>query len=214
MHVVVPNTDAEAHDDERFLRVLDGSIEAVRGLGVPFLLIGEIASSVFGRDRGTADIDLFVRPEHAPRILEALGHRGFETSVEFEHWLYKATIDDVDVDVIFRASRDILIDDDMLARGRSMVFRGRELPMAPPEDMIVMKAVAAGEDTARYWYDALAILARADLDWDYLLTRARQHGARRMLSLLLFGASLDLLVPDPAIDSLFSSLKGQVPADA
>jgi predicted nucleotidyltransferase len=208
MHVVVPNHETEGRDDAVFLDALDRSIDAVRSLGVPFLVIGEIASSVFGRDRGTADVDLFVRPEHAPRILEELDARGFDTSVEFEHWLYKGTRNDVDVDVIFRASRDILLDDEMLARSPTKTFKGRRLPMAPPEDMIVMKAIAAGEDTARYWYDALGILSRAELDWDYLLARARQHGARRILSLLLFGASIDLLVPEAPIEALFHALSG------
>lgn len=67
-----------------------------------------------------------------------------------------------------------------------------------------MKAVAAGEDTARYWYDALGILARSELDWSYLVARARQHGARRVLSLLLFASSIDLVVPAEPVQLLWS----------
>jgi hypothetical protein len=141
-------------------------------------------------------------------VLEALGRAGFDTEVRFEHWLYKARLDGIDVDVIFRASRDILLDDEMLSRASRMAFRGRELPIAPAEDLLVMKAIATGEDTARYWYDALAILSRADLDWDYLLKRARQHGATRILSLLLFARSVDLVVPDPPARALFDAVWG------
>jgi len=72
----------------------------------------------------------------------------------------------------------------------------------------VMKALAAGEDTARYWYDAIAILARRDLDWEYLSMRARQHGARRILSLLLFATSVDVVVPRRAIDGLYDLIRG------
>lgn len=186
------------------LGVLDQAVEALRRHDVSFLMIGGIASSVWGRDRGTTDIDIFVRPESIDTALQALESAGFETSMEFEHWLYKGRREGITVDVIFRASRDILIDDEMLRRSSVLPFHGRRLPIAPPEDLLVMKAVAAGEDTARYWYDALGILARSELDWSYLVARARQHGARRVLSLLLFASSIDLVVPAEPVQLLWS----------
>ena len=195
-----------AIEESVLLTALDDAVGALREVGIPFLMIGGMASAVWGRDRGTADIDLFVRPEVVPAVLEALETRGFETSMEFEHWLYKGRRDGVTVDVIFRASRDILIDEEMIRRSTIERFRGRELPIAPPEDLIVMKAIAAGEDTARYWYDALGILAQGGLDWDYLVARARQHGARRVLSLLLFAASVDLVVPSTPLEQLWASV--------
>jgi hypothetical protein len=76
------------------------------------------------------------------------------------------------------------------------------------EDLLVMKALATGEDTARYWYDAIAILARHDLDWEYLSMRARRNGARRICSLLLFATSVDVLVPGRAIDGLYEQIRG------
>jgi predicted nucleotidyltransferase len=200
----------EADDVETFLTVLDEALDAVRGADIPFLLIGGIGSAVFGRDRGTRDIDLFVRPEMAHKVLDVLGERGFETRVEYEHWLYKAYKHGVLVDVIFRSSRDILLGQEMLERASLMSFRGREVPVAPPEDLVVMKAIAASEDTPRYWYDALAIIAQTELDWTYLVARARQHGARRVLSLLLFADSVDLVVPPGPIETLYDAVKGRV----
>jgi len=97
--------------EDTLLDVLDRAVGAVRSAGVPFLVIGEIASSRWGRDRGTGDVDLFVRPELVSRVLSLLEAEGFETRVVYEHWLSKATVSGVDVDVIFRASRDILLDD-------------------------------------------------------------------------------------------------------
>ena len=44
-----------------------------------------------------------------------------------------------------------------------------------------------------YLFTALGILAKGDLDWDYLMMRARQNGARRICSLLLFATSVDVL---------------------
>jgi predicted nucleotidyltransferase len=191
-----------------YLDVLDDVLAAVRDAEIPFLFIGGIGSAVFGRDRWTHDIDVFVRPESAPRVLDALSGRGFETKVQDEHWLYKAWRDGVPIDVIFRSWRDILLDDEMLARARIVPFHGRELPIAPPEDLLVMKAIAAAEDTPRYWYDALAILGQTELDWDYLVTRARRHGARRILSLLLFAGSVDLVVPPGPIETLYQAITG------
>ena len=196
----------EADDVDVFLGVLDETLAAMHDAKIPFLFIGGIGSAVFGRDRGTRDIDLFVRPEMARKTLEALDARGFETRVEYEHWLSKALKDGVLVDVIFRSSRDVLLTEEMLERARLMPFRGRKVPVAPPEDLVVMKAIATSEDTPRYWYDAVAIIAQTELDWDYLVTRAKQHGARRILSLLLFADSLDLVVPPEPVERLYEAV--------
>ncbi|HEY3264102.1 MAG TPA: nucleotidyltransferase [Actinomycetota bacterium] len=197
--------DHEPRGDVEFHQTLDEAIAAMRGADVRFLIIGGIASAVMGRDRGTRDVDLFVRPEDARRALEALDVAGFDTKVAFPHWLYKGFKRDVLVDVIFRSSKDVLLDDEMLRRAQQREFRGRLLPIAPPEDLLIMKAVAADEDTPRYWYDALGIIAHADgLDWDYLVRRARQHGVRRILSLLIYAQSNDLVVPIAPIAELMT----------
>jgi predicted nucleotidyltransferase len=196
----------EADNGDLFLRVLDQALDALGKAGIPFLLIGGVGSAVYGRDQGTRDIDVFVRPETARKVLEVLGARGFDTREVAERWLSKATKHGVLVDVIFRSSRDILLGDDMLARARVMPFRGRMVPIAPPEDLVVMKACAMSEDTSRYWYDAVSIIAHTELDWDYLVARAREHGARRLLSLMLFATSLDIVVPSEPIETLHEAI--------
>ena len=196
----------EADNGDLFLRVLDEALDALGKAGIPFLLIGGVGSAVYGRDQGTRDIDVFVRPETARKVLEVFGARGFDTKEVAERWLSKAIKHGVLVDVIFRSSRDILLGDEMLTRARVMPFRGRMVPIAPPEDLIVMKACAMSEDTSRYWYDAVSIIAHTQLDWDYLVARARQHGARRLLSLLLFATSLDIVVPSEPIETLHEAI--------
>lgn len=217
--MLVPDTEAnrtspitEADDGDLLLVVLDETMAALREAEIPFLLIGGIGSSVFGRERDTRDIDVFVRPETAKRALAALAERGFQTRIEHEHWLYKAHKHGVLVDVIFRSSRDILLGREMLERARMVRFHGRTVPVAAPEDLLVMKAIAMSEDTPRYWYDAIAIIGQTELDWDYLVARARQHGARRILSLLLFADSIDLVVPREPIESLYEALNARRPA--
>ncbi|HET9309835.1 MAG TPA: hypothetical protein VFP41_01240, partial [Actinomycetota bacterium] len=88
-------------DEDALLGVLDDAVGSLRDVGIPFLMIGGVASTVWGRDRGTTDIDVFVRPDAVRSVLEALAARGFETWTENEHWLHKARRDGVTVDIIF-----------------------------------------------------------------------------------------------------------------
>ena len=67
----------------------------------------------------------------------------------------------------------------------------------------IAQAVATTEDGSHHWYDALAVIARCPLDWEYLIRRARQAGPRRVLSLLLYAESNDLAVPAEVIENLF-----------
>lgn len=101
---------------------------AAQGTGEPFALIGELGSATVGRDRGTRDIDLFMRPASAPVVVDALRNTGFVVDVVDDHWLYKAHDQGIDVDVIFRATRDILFDDEMARRVTHADIYGRMLP--------------------------------------------------------------------------------------
>ena len=76
--------------------------------------------------------------------------------------------------------------------------------MISPEDLLVIKAVATAEHGSHHWYDALGIIARNPIDWDYLVERARQAGPRRVLSLLLYAESNDMAVPAEAVERLFT----------
>jgi predicted nucleotidyltransferase len=201
-------------DEATLLGVYDEAESALEAIQAPFLVMGGIASGFWGRPRWTRDIDLFVRPEDSGRVLEALASAGFETSVEYEDWLAKAKMREIVVDVIYRSHGDILLDDEMKGRSQEVEFKGRKMRLVPPEDLVVMKAVATSESTPRYWYDAIAMIGHRDLDWDYLLRRARQAGVRRVLSLLLYAQSVDIVVPHSAISTLMGVLIGSAPEPA
>ena len=200
-------------DDDAFLAVLDETVAVLDADGIDYVLMGGIASACIGRPRWTHDMDVFVKPADAKRVLLALGGQGFETEETFPDWLYKAGKHGQLVDVIFRSTGDIYVDDEMLARARHSEFKGRSLVIIPPEDLIVIKAVAAAEHMPRHWHDALGILACCtELDWDYLIYRARR-GVRRVLSLLLYAQSNDLAVPWRPVRELFSLLDDDVLGD-
>ena len=182
-------------DREALAAVFRRAVRAFELAEVPYVLIGGLASSALGRPRCSSDIDLFVTPETAPYALEVLEKAGFTTEVTNPAWLYKAFCQDILVDLLFKTVGDIYLDREMLRRARTETVLGCEVRVIPPEDLIVIKAIVHDEETPRHWHDALALLRRPDLDWDYLVERA-QRGPRRVLSLLLYALSTDLWVPN------------------
>ena len=193
-------------EEAAFVAVLGETVGTIEQEGVPYVLMGGIGSATHGRPRWTHDIDVFIRPEDAKRTLAALEAKGFEVEETYPDWLFKAFKSDVMVDLIFKSSRGILLDDEMIRRAERIEFKGVEVLVIPPEDLIVIKAVVHDEHMPRHWHDALAVLAVCDLDWDYLVRRARQYGARRVLSLLLYAQSNDLIVPNAPVRRLFEEL--------
>lgn len=77
--------------------------------------MGGVSTSAFARPRITDD-DVFVRPDQARPTLRALEAAGFETEEHDERWLFKAFEHGVLIDVIFRSSGDVYVDDGMMAR--------------------------------------------------------------------------------------------------
>jgi hypothetical protein len=187
--------------EEVFLSVLADATAALDAADLPWAVMGGVASAVHGRPRWTFDIDVFVQPQDARPALEALSRAGFHIDEKDPNWLFKAFRDGVLLDVIFKATAGIYFDDEMIGRCRRHTFRGVEVPVLAPEDLVVIKATVFAEHNPRHWWDCLGIIARASLDWEYLLRRAR-HSPRRVASLLLFARSVDLAVPDHAVGAL------------
>jgi predicted nucleotidyltransferase len=201
-----PSPDGREVDEELFLTVLSETIAAVDDKDIPYVLMGGISSATLGRPRGTNDIDLFVRPEGARLTLEALTASGFTTEETDPRWLFKGFKNEIMVDVIFRSTGDIYLDDEMLAHARVVDVRGCAARIIAPEDLLIIKALTADEHMPHHWHDALGVITGSDLDWDYLVSRARRHGARRVLSLLLYAQSNDLGVPVKPVRVLFEAI--------
>ncbi len=193
-------------DEPTFLGVLDEVLDALNDDGVAYAMIGGLASTILGRTRWTHDLDVYLRDQHdAARAMQALARAGFRTERTDDHWLYKAIKRGVLVDLIFKAKGDVYFDDEVRARVRVEDFKGRMVPVVPPEDLIMIKTIIHDEATPRHWYDALGVIAHSEIDWDYLLHRS-VHGPRRLLSLLVYAQTTDLVVPDRVIQALFSKI--------
>lgn len=188
--------------------VLASATAAIEAAAVPYAVIGGLAAALYAGPRPTGDVDVMVREADADAVLDALDAHGFATEKpERMGWLYKARRNDVLVDLIFRVGEHIVLDDEMLARTREHDVLGTRVRVVAPEDFVVMQAVAHGRDTPHYWVNALDTLAANEVDWDYLLRRA-QHGARRVLSLLVYAQSEDLVLPPDVVRKLYELVNG------
>jgi len=170
-------------------------------VGVPYVVIGGQASALLGRARASCDIDLLVKPEDVGTALQAFATAGFKTEEVNPNWLHKAFRGAVLIDVLFKTKGDIYLDDEMLEHAVLREAGGRLVHVMAPEDLLVIKALAHDEETSRHWFDALGLIAANRLDWPYLLRRAAK-GPRRVLSLLVYATSVDLVVPADVVRRL------------
>ena len=194
--------------DSDTLHVVFGeAVDVLEACDVPYVVIGGLASAALGRPRASSDIDILVTPQDARRALEALARVGFDTDETNPHWIFKAIKQHVLLDLLFKMKADIYLDAEMLARATMREVLGHRARVIPGEDLVVVKAIAHDEESSRHWHDALGVLAGGGLDWDYLVQRAAK-GPRRVLSLLLYATSVDLVVPPGAIDQLYDIVRG------
>lgn len=188
-----------------FKQALGEVVSALERAGLDYVLMGGIASMGLGRPRWTHDIDVFVRPSSADATLHALAQAGFDTERTDPAWLFKGFKHGVLVDVIFYSTGGFYLDEEMLARSVVREFMGHQVRLIGPEDLLVLKAAVHDERGPRHWHDALGVISVSELDWHYLLKRARR-APRRVLSLLVYAHSLDMAVPNQIVCELFREI--------
>jgi hypothetical protein len=178
---------------------------------VAHVVFGSIALRALGRPRRPAgepeDIDLLIRPTDAGAALDALTGTGFEVEESDPSRHNRLNRGDAAVDLVFRTAGDLHLDEEMEARAVRADVDRVSVRLIPPEDYAVMKATLYEEHRPYEWFDALALVSRPDLDWAYLVRRAQQHGAQRVLSLLLYARSSGVTVPNAAIEELTNAVE-------
>lgn len=197
-------TDLAVREDvgeETFLQTLDEVNAAMRTFGRPYCFMGGLASTIYGRDRLTHDVDLFVPAAAAEDALAILAAHGFDVERSDPGWIYKAAKHGLMVDVIFQSSDGTTLDAELADRVRLEEYRGRRLPLIPPEDLLLTKVSAFREDTARQWFDCLGIIEHADLDWAYLTERALPK-PHRITALLIWAQGNRECVPADVLEKL------------
>jgi predicted nucleotidyltransferase len=174
-------------------------VQALDRREVPYVVIGGLASAALGRPRASGDIDILVTPHDARPALTALSDAGFHTDDINPHWLFKAIKHGVLVDLLFKMKGDIYLDDEMLTRADVRNVYEHPARVIPREDLVVVKALAHDEES-RGIGSTRSASSRAGARLGYLVRRAA--GPRRVLSLLLYATSVDLVVPPSVIRRL------------
>ena len=195
---------AEPGRDEKYAEVLAAAVSIVEANDVPYLAAGSMASLTWGRPGPLGDVDLLIDPRSAKPLLKAFEEAGFETEETFPQWLFKAKKDGITVDLIFEMAGPLYLEPQMIDRGTVVEVQGTKVRMICPEDYILSQALALKEDTAVYWFNALGVIGRQEIDWDYIVEMAHR-GPRMLLSMLLLGQAQDLPIPDSVIRRIFAN---------
>ncbi len=190
--------------------VLEDALRILEAAGVDYLVIGSVATrSLLGMDlKETEDLDALIRRDDAERLLDVFSQEGYATYRRDGRWIYKAGRPDVTVDLIFRAGGKIMLDTEHLRRSTTSEIEGLSLRVPAPEDLIIMKAVFDAEDRQGRWYEALSMVRRLPIDWDYLAERGVALAPRRLLSLLMYAVDAGIAVPNGAMAHLVSATTG------
>ncbi|MBK8905000.1 MAG: nucleotidyltransferase [Anaerolineaceae bacterium] len=164
-------------------------LRALNEGGVPYLVAGAHAKHAYtGVWRDTKDLDLFLCAADLERVLDLLANEGLDTSVEYPHWLAKASNDDYFIDLIFGMGHGrIQVDESWFAHKRPIEVAGVETFLIPPEELFVSKAFVI----ERYRCDVADILhlvlsLKGELDWARVLDLLGNHRALVLVHLLLF----------------------------
>lgn len=193
---------------EQLLGRFKQATDVLEANDIDYVVFGGIAVWAYGRRRQTKDIDLLIRREDARRTLAALEDAGFLTEETDHSWLYKASLDHTDIDLIFEARGEVRLTADILSRRRSLEIGGVPFQVMDPENLVLMKILATKEIRPADWYDGLSVLENiGSFDWDYLIGKTGKY-ITNVLSFLFFAESVSIektgqgLIPPEAIDVL------------
>ena len=179
------------------LRALHGALEAA---GIPHAFGGAVALAYWTLEpRGTRDIDInvFVEPDDAERVLSALP-AGVERSERSATLIrrdgqIRLWWDDTPVDLFFDYDP---IHHDAASHRQTVPFEGAQIPVLGPTELAVFKAMF---DRTRDWADIESMAAAGKLD---------VHAVRTTLSRMLGGTDPRFAKLDEAVE------KGTRAADA
>ena len=163
---------------------------ALTQAGVPFLVGGAHALAQYTPVvRDGKDFDVFLRPEHVRVAFAALVRQDFEVVLPYPHWLGKALMGPVFIDVIFSSGNGVaLVDDEWFAHAKVSEVLGQQLAICPAEEMIWSKAFICERER----FDGADVLHMIrdcgdKLDWPRLLRRFGEHWRVLLAHLVLFG---------------------------
>lgn len=183
---------------------------------VPYLVAGALAVHHYtGIWRNTKDLDLFLCPEDRDRALLALADVGYRVEITASHWLAKAFVDDILVDLISGFGNWLQpVDETWFAASEATTCLGIETRVLSATDLIWCKAYVAGRERFDGADIAHVIRRAADrIDWRYLLDRFDGHWELLLMYLhyyrFVYPMARDL-IPTRVLDELIDRLRANL----
>jgi hypothetical protein len=165
------------------------ALEAINTAGVPYVIAGAYAiyehSGIY---RKTKDLDLFFEPKSVPAAAAALRAAGFVTRLEDHHWLAKATIGEVFVDLIYGRGNGLArIDEGWIRHSKPAILAATPVQIAPAEELIWHR-LFINERHRHDMSDVVHLLLTVGdtLDWARLVERTGEHWPLLLAQLLTF----------------------------
>jgi len=164
---------------------LKQAVAALRDSRVSFMLGGSFAAWARGGPEPQNDLDVMVKPQDADAALLALAGVGMRTERPPEEWLYKAWLNEVMIDVIFRPS-GVDMTDEVFERAEEIAVMAVATPVMALEDVLVTMLMAIDEHTLDYSrVVGIARSLREQIDWLQLRARtARSPYAKAFFTLV------------------------------
>lgn len=179
---------------------------ALDALGIPYLVGGSVASTLFGEPRTTLDVDFAVQlePEQARALREALGS-DFHCDEELvrDAARRKRLVNVIHLPTMVKADLHVRPAEGIYASEMKRALRtavggpdGPVLRVATPEDTVLQKLrwyEAGARASDRQWRDVLGILktSGARLEREYMQHWARELGVSELLERVCSEAGLD-----------------------
>ncbi len=148
---------------------LAGVAQRLNNAGIPWAVFAGAAASVYGASRPLTDVDILVPVAEGERIADLFPEGDTK---HYEGKACSVVLPDFDI-VAGLIAMDM--DAPMAARIQHYTLQDVTVPVIPPEDNILLKAVwGRGPEVGKHdWEDVRAMLAYlTKLDWDYLRWRA------------------------------------------
>jgi hypothetical protein len=165
-------------------------IGALNAAGIPNMLVGSLASNMYGVVRATQDADLVVQP-HAASIADAvLRLDGFvlDPQISFESVTattrYIVRVPGIPFTIELFLLSDDPHDQSRFARRRTAAYLGSQVSLPTPEDVIVTKLrwlLAAGREKDELDVRNVLAVQGSALDFDYIHRWCDEHGTRELL---------------------------------
>jgi hypothetical protein len=213
--------ERNVHKSLFLARELINILNCLDGLGIAVIPYkGVVLSEVYYGDmalRQPGDMDLFVRRHDVARIKDTVRDLGYTLRVPIpedaeEDYIasgYECTFDSPAGRSLLEVQwalqpRFFAVDFDMdglFERAVNVSVAGRRVKTPSPEDLLLVLSVHAAKHVwgRLIWLcDIAQILRRANLNWDWVQSRARELGIERILRITLGLANCLLRAPIPA----------------